>query len=132
MSKHSGDVDVTHFVTLRPSIVRAFWDTPRAWSGAKVGLVVETRWVPDGEPIEIAIVADRGRSEPVEKLPTAKVKQNRCTVKHELAWSSDHLDGVPDDGPPVNFYFVARIARFDIELRSNALYVDRGTWSHSS
>jgi hypothetical protein len=131
MGRHPGEVDRTTFVTLRPTIVRAYWGAARAWNGGKVDMFVETRWTPDGTPLEIVVVADRGPDEPVEKLPAGlTVENNRCVHKHEIAWTHQHLAGHSSE--PTHFHFIVRIPRFGSEARSNALYVDRGHWSHSS
>ncbi|MFO0614612.1 MAG: hypothetical protein U0414_18650 [Polyangiaceae bacterium] len=131
MSKHPGEVDRTNYITVRPAITRAFWTAKRTWNGAQIGLVVETRWVPDGAALELAIVADRGVATPIEEL-SAKVQGNRCTLKHKLEWTHAQLANVPIDGLPTHFHFIARVPKFGLELRSNALYVDLGGWSHSS
>jgi len=122
MGRYPGTVDRTNFVTLEPKITRAYWGQPRAWNGHKVEVVVETRWVPDGTPLEITVLGPGDVT--IEKLPPQKVQRGRCAFEHEIHWKHDHVKVLGEDAIEPDFYFIASIPRFELERRSNELYVD--------
>jgi len=131
MSKHFGDVDRQHVITLRPEIVRAEWSRARSWNGEAIELRVETRWVPDSTELHIDFFANEGRRDAIEQLRGLAIRGNRCVVRHVIDWSYRHLEGVPRHAQ-VRFHFEASIPRFDLHQRSPALYVDLVDYVHSS
>lgn len=119
--------DQSHRVILPSKIVRAFWSERRAWHGDKVSLHVETRYVPDGTPVEIAIwEEDHGADDFIETIENPGVINNgRLIIEHEIDWSAEALgDDLALEGGRFEFYFLASIPDFDITKKSTLLYVD--------
>ena len=134
MSRHGGTTDYTNLVVIQPAIVRAFWSKTRAWNGAKIDLVIETRHLADGTELEIDVwESDEGEGSPDDAIETipgpCKVKDGRCVVKHELKWDAEKLgDEIAAEGGELEFYFRVKAPKFDLVARSNYLYVDLGAY----
>lgn len=130
MPRNTGSTDHTNRVVIEPAITRAFWSRRRAWNGTEVKLVIETRHVPDDTPVAVALYEDdagEGSSDDfIEDVAgDHKIRGNRCTIDYTLRF--DHaLLGEKGEGDELEFYFVARVARFTLDRRSNLLYVDLG------
>jgi hypothetical protein len=137
MSRHGGSTDSTNFVVLRPAITRAFWSKRRAWNGAKLSLTVETRFVEDGTELAIDVwESDEKEGNPDDAIETipgpCKVKDGRCVIEHELKWDAKKLgEEIATEGGELEFYFRVKIPRFELQARSNMLYVDLGGFTVS-
>jgi hypothetical protein len=107
--------------------IRAFWSKPRAWHGDDVVLHVETAYLPDDTPFEIAIFeAGAGDGdEPIDVLDKGlKLTKNRAAVPYTIKWDTASR-GKPlvlqrDD---CTFVFVVKIDAPKVSGRSNELYV---------
>jgi hypothetical protein len=134
MSRHGGTTDRTNLVVLRPVIQRAFWSKRRAWNGAKLDMVVETRFVEDGTELEIDVwESDEGEGSPDDAIDHVKgpnqIKGGRCVVSYELKWDAEKLgEEIAREGGELEFYFRVKIPRFKLDARSNLLYVDLGAF----
>jgi hypothetical protein len=132
MGLHSGFTDRTNRIVLRPRITRAFWSRRRAWNGADVVLTIETKWVPDGTPLTVAIYeddsAEGNEDDFIEDVPGAfTIENGRCVIEHKLDWTDEVLGAErATEGSEMEFYFLTTIEDLGLKQKSSLLYVDLG------
>ncbi|MBZ0116013.1 MAG: hypothetical protein K8H88_03385 [Sandaracinaceae bacterium] len=131
MGLYSGPTDRVNRIVLTPAITRAFWSRRRAWNGADVVMTIETKWVPDGTAVKVAIFeddsAEGNEDDFIEELSGLSIEGGRCVIEHTLEWDAEKLgEEIATEGGELEFYFRVTIEDFDLTKKSTLLYVDLG------
>jgi hypothetical protein len=138
MPRYAGRTDRTNRVLIEPEITRAYWSKRRAWNGAAVQLVVETRHVRDDTALALEVWEDdSNEGNPDDRIAAVdgdhRVRNNRCVVDYTLRWDAAALgrEAASEQGT-LEFYFRVAIADFELTARSNLLLVDVAGFTFSS
>jgi hypothetical protein len=128
MASYEAILDGVCRIVLAPAIVRAFWTKRCAWPGDTVGLRIETRHVPDGTRLHLAVLEDDSDEgspdDAIAELPPAEIVGNKCAVEYTLDWNAMAQAGdLEVEGDAFEFVFDASIADFGLVRRSTRLYV---------
>ena len=137
MPKHAGSTDHLNRVVVTPEITRVFWSRKRVRNGSDVRLFVETRFVPDGTPLKIAIFedgADEGLpDEFFAEIEEQELTNNCCLIDYKLSWDTEAVGpAIAREGAELECYFRVKLEGLGLEARSALLYVDLGSFHFSA
>jgi hypothetical protein len=126
MRPYSGRTDRLHLNRI-PAEVRAYFSLEAARLEEEVWLRVETRWVSDGTPLQVAIYRDGGESG--DEL----VKDTKGTLSKGL-WEEQWRVELPKERldelhGPIEFYFDAKLEGHPGTARSQTLLLHRTRFS---
>ena len=116
--------DLVVRIRLEPSVVRTYWSTERAWPGDTIAICVETKNVPDGTEVGIAIHCADLEDGPVLATAEGMVTNNRCVIQHKVDWDDDAMaEAFAAGASECLFNFAANLEPYELTGVSPAMYV---------
>lgn len=126
---YSSHADSIRTIVVEPAVTRAFWAQPRAWHGDTVRIHIETRFIPDGTKVTLELWEDDSAEGNPDDFVAAiegehTIEGGRCTVEHKLVWDEGGFgDPTEDEGGAYEFYVRIVVDDYELQARTNLLYV---------